>query len=167
MDANGAVIKLEDLVVDFNWSAKKARITSPLSVDSILVLPQGHWGRVGKRLAVMQVKAHEVASAPVSRKAAALKPEPAQSPACKVAKTERETPPPKPGSAKRCLAPEAAFAPPPPVGATKKTRISGKTTVLNLAFSARGQGGAAAQAADAKAEDEDFSDEDAMAQPVT
>lgn len=166
-DSSGAQVHLRDLSLDFNWSAEKARITSPLSPDSILVLPLGHWGRSGKRLAVMQVKAHDIASAPVSRRAAALKHEEAATPPAKVAKAQQAPQPSAAEASKRSLAPEAAYAPPPPEAALTKIRICGKTAAPSGSQSVGGRAGAASTATILKAEREAPHPEDGMAQPVT
>lgn len=170
MDSKGAPVNLRVVCWDFNWSAEKARITSPLCPDSILVLPLGHWGRSGKRLAVMQVKAHEIASAPVSRRAAALKQETAESPPQKAAKTQQAPPPSGADSSKRPLAPEAAFAPPPPPapgGSLEQARICDKSSLPGGAQGVGGMTGAASKSEHANTEGEALYPEKGMAQPVT
>jgi hypothetical protein len=52
-DINGQVLDIEDLRIDFNFAAEKAKVVSDKSTDSILIISMGNFGRKGKRLSAL------------------------------------------------------------------------------------------------------------------
>lgn len=67
---DGTNIEFDDLDIEFNYSAEKARVFSAACSTTIHILPLGHWGRKGKRLAQMTL----AASALVEKPAATVSP---------------------------------------------------------------------------------------------